>query len=114
MSDVQDTVNEMLLPRPLPIGMSEFDAWSERIITGAMLPAFEADPTTQYDSQKFALAQMLLHLPPTQDHECDGYFIKSLRKAAVNQIADAKAREIRDKAKARLAAIEKPEEPKNT
>lgn len=92
-------VNQMNEDRPLPVGMDEFEQWSDRIISGTLLPA-------EPDSQKFALATMLMHLPPTKDHECDGYFIKSLRKAAVNQIAHAKMTELRDKAKARLAAEE--------
>jgi len=85
--------------RPLPVGMQEFEEWSDRIISGTLLPA---DP----DSQKFALATMLMHLGPTVDHETDLFFIKSLRKSAVNQIAHAKMTELRDKAKARLAAEE--------
>lgn len=91
-----DLMNEK---RPLPVGMNEFEEWSDRIISGTMLPA---DP----ESQKFALATMLMHLAPTVDHEIDGYFIKSLRKSAVNQIAHAKMTEIRDRAKARLAEEE--------
>lgn len=92
-------IDQMNEKRPLPTGMTEFDEWSDRIISGTLLPA-------EPDSQKFALATMLMHLPPTSDHECDGYFIKSLRKAAVNQIAHAKMTEIRDAAKARLKAEE--------
>jgi hypothetical protein len=97
-------VNQMNEDRPLPTGMTEFEEWSDRIISGTLLPA-------DYESQKFALATMLMHLPPTKDHECDGYFIKSLRKAAVNQIAHAKMTELRDKAKERLAAEEAKKEP---
>jgi len=102
MSTPQENIDEMLVKKRLPIGMTEFDEWASNIIAGARLPAASDDPETQYDSQKFALASMLMHLGPTVDHECDGYFIKSLRKAAVNQIADAKMKELRDKAKARL------------
>jgi hypothetical protein len=97
---MEKLVDEMTEKRPLPIGMDEFDQWADRIISGTLLPA---DP----DSQKFALATMLMHLAPTVDHECDGYFIKSLRKAAINQIADAKMKELHQKAKARLALEEK-------
>jgi hypothetical protein len=98
-------VAQMKEIRPLPLGMKEFDDWAERIISGALLPPGSADPDTQYDSQKFALASMLMHLSPTTDHECDGYFIKALRKSAINQIADAKMKELKEKAKQRLAAV---------
>jgi len=92
-------LNQMEEKRPLPLGMTEFEEWSNRIISGAMLPA---DP----DSQKFALANMLMHLGPTTDHEVDAYLIKSLRKYAINQVADAVRRDLHAKAKERLAAEE--------
>ena len=85
--------------RPLPIGMAEFDEWSDRIISGTCLPA-----TSQ--SQKFALAEMIMHLPPTDDCMDDLFFIKKLRKGAVNQIAYAKMESIRDAEKKRLKEIE--------
>ncbi len=81
--------------RALPTGVTEFHAWADRIISGAMLTA---DP----DSQKFALCTTLLNLPPTTAFETDLYFIHVLRKHAVNQVADALRGRIRDEAKARL------------
>lgn len=92
-------LNAMNEPQPLPQGMTEFEAWADRIISGARLTARE-------DSQKFALAEMILHLGPTESHKPDAYFIHSLRKSAANQIAHAKMMEIRDQAKARLAEEE--------
>ena len=92
--------DQLLESRPLPLGKTEFEEWSNRIISGTLL---EADP----ESQKFALANMLMHLGPTEDHKPDAFFIHSLRKAAVNQVADTVRREIHECAKARLAAEEK-------
>ena len=100
-------IDQMNEKRPLPIGMDEFEQWSDRIISGTLLP----DNMQLVESQKFALADMLMHLSPTTDHECDAYFIKSLRKYAINQIADAKRHAIRDAAKARLAAQQPPKPP---
>lgn len=101
MPDQIDSKEAYLLmmkdPRPLPTGMAEFDDWADRIISGTLLPA---NP----ESQKFALASMLVNLSPITDHECDGYFIKALRKSAINQIAVAKMEELRNAAKARVAA----------
>ena len=94
---IKDQLNEK---RALPLGSQEFEVWSDRIISGACIPG--ATP----ESIKFALADQLLHLGPTVDFECDLYFIKCLRKFAINQVADFKRREIHDKAKARLAAEE--------
>src|ERR1700722_3126368 len=87
--------DQLLEPRPLPIGSSEFDEWADRIISGALCPADK-------DSQRFVLANSILGLGPTESHKPDAYFIHSLRKLAANQVADAKRIEIRDAAKARL------------
>jgi len=92
---IKDQLNEK---RELPLGVSEFHVWSDRIISGACIPG--ATP----ESIKFALADQLLHLGPTVDFEADLYFIKCLRKFAINQVADNMRREIRDTAKARLEA----------
>lgn len=81
--------------RPLPIGIQEFDEWADRIISGTLLPA-------EPDSMKFALSTMLLHLGPQEDHREDAYFIHSLRKSAVNQIAHAKMKELKDAAQKRI------------
>jgi hypothetical protein len=84
--------------RPLPMGVAEFHEWSERIISGACIPG--ASP----ESQKFALAEMIMHLKPVQDHCDDAHFIHTLRKGAVNQVAYAMMEEIRNARKAELAA----------
>ncbi len=110
-------IDQMLEPRALPMGRHEFESWSWRIMTGALVPNEDGQPisaegliTAQNDkleifadSQRFALANMLLHLGPTESHKPDAYFIHSLRKFAVNQVADAVRVELRDRAKARTA-----------
>lgn len=100
-SNKEKIKKELSLKRALPVGVEEFHSWSDRIIAGAMLPA-------THDSQKFALANMLINnLGPTIAFETDVYFIHALRKTAINQVADAMRVEIRDKAKARLEAEQK-------
>lgn len=78
--------------RPLPMGMKEFEEWSNRIIAGALIP------TEDETSLKAALAAMLMALGPTEDHKPDSYFIHSLRKAAANEVAHSVFQKIkRDK-----------------
>jgi len=97
----KDTIiDQMHERRPLPLGRKEFEEWSERIIAGAMI---EADK----ESQKFALANLILHLGPTESHKEDAFFIHSLRKFAANQVADAMRTEIRDRRKAESSKEEK-------
>lgn len=91
-------VSQMNEPRPLPIGRQEFEEWSDRIISGALLPADKR-------SQKWALAEMIMHLKPTDSHCCDAHFIHSLRKGASNQVAYAVMEELRAQRKAEADAI---------
>lgn len=90
-------LDQMHEPRPLPLGMTEFEEWSDRIISGALI-------SCDVDSQKFACASMLKMMGATEDHKEDVFFIKSLRRSAIQQIADAKLRELKDKSTAKLAA----------
>lgn len=111
-------IDQMNEPRPLPMGKKEFEEWSSRIIGGALIPSEslrkmmneEPKGREEYDafieSQKFCLANMLLHLGPTESHKPDAFFIHSLRKFAINQVADAIRIELRDAAKARTAEDE--------
>ncbi len=107
-------LKQMNEPRPLPMGRAEFEEWSDRIISGALIKpncAADEDPVRLIESQKFALANMLMHLGPTESHKPDAHFIHSLRKFAVNQVADTVRKELHEAAKARTAAEEaaKPE-----
>lgn len=85
-------------PRALPLGRAEFDVWSDRIIAGAMISASRED-------QKFALADMIMHLGPAEDHKPDAHFIHYLRKVAVNQVAHAIRMEIKDAKDQNLAEL---------
>ncbi len=91
------------------MGRTEFDLWSDRIIAGAMIqPNAPEDENKEIfiQSQKFALANMLMHLGPTESHKPDAHFIHSLRKFAINQVADIIRKELHEAAKARTAAEE--------
>lgn len=90
---VSTIVTQMKDARPLPLGRKEFDEWSQRIISGALV---SADIT----GQKYALAEMIMHLGPTESHKPDAHFIHSLRKGAANQVAHAIMQEIYHERKA--------------
>lgn len=112
--------DQMLEPRALPMGREAFEEWSNRIISGAMIPGEHlgfngtfAEAVKRHEQQKifhegqkFALADMLMHLGPTESHKPDAHFIHSLRKFAINQVADTIRLELRKAAKDRLAAEE--------
>lgn len=98
VKEVEALVEFMKEPMPLPMGMTEFEDWSDRIIQGAMVPG------ATIESQKFTLAAMLLHLGSTESFKPDGHFIHGLRKAAVSQIAQAKMEEIKKAQAARREA----------
>ncbi len=85
-------------PLPLPIGRTEYDAWSKRIIEGASIPGLTED------SANFALTSMLLHLPSTQSFHTDAFFVHALRKSAINQTAVAVMQDIEARSKAKKQA----------
>lgn len=94
---IKTIVQQMNEPRALPMGQKEFVEWSDRIISGALVPC------ESKDSLVAALASMLMQLGPTESHKPDAYFIHALRKAATNEVAHANFQAIkkrRDEAKA--------------
>lgn len=104
-----EIVSQLNERRPLPVGMTEFNEWADRIISGALIDV-------ERDSQLYALATMIMQLGPHESHKEDAYFIHGLRKSAANQIADAKRRELyavkkakEDEEKAKQAAAANPE-----
>lgn len=79
---------KLLEKHPLPVGVTEFHAWSNRIIKAAGLPS-----TIQ--SQKYVLANVICNnCGPAVGFESDAYFISYLRKDAANAIADQMRRDI--------------------
>ncbi len=97
-------VDQMAEPRPLPLGRAEFEEWSDRIIAGAMIEGSDEEPEALIEGQKYALANMIMHLGPTESHKPDAFFIHSLRKVVINQVAHKVFTELHAKAKARGAA----------
>lgn len=69
-----------LLPTKLPVGMQEFEKFSSDVIE---LSGQFADA----DSMKFALASQILHLGPQRSSVPLNFFVRSMRKAAANQVA---------------------------
>ena len=88
--------------RPLPMGLAEFTEWSDRIISGACIPG------ATIQSQRFSLAHMITQV--RNDFECDAFFIKTLRKSCIDQIARAVMANIQAEVEARQAPIKKTEE----
>lgn len=95
-TSIDTIISQMNEPRPLPMGRKEFDQWINRILSGSLLPC------TDRESMEFALATMLMHLGPQESHKPDAFFIHSLRKSAVNQVAHARMQEIKTQAEGRL------------
>ena len=97
--EVSLIVEQMNEPRALPIGMTEFEAWADRIILGAMLPE-----GVGRDGLIFTLSSMILSLGPTESHKPDAHFIHGLRKAAANQIAHAQQVAAKNRVAERMSA----------
>lgn len=89
-------LQQMNEPRPLPMGQKEFIEWTDRIISGALIPCDDRE------SLVAALAAMLMQLGSTESHKPDAYFIHSLRKAAVNEVANANWQQIKKRKEAKV------------
>ena len=68
-----------LIPSPVPVGMSEFDAWSKSIIDVYGFP--------DNDSIRFALATMIMHSGPTSANVSKHYFSLCVKASMAKQIA---------------------------
>lgn len=86
-----------LFPTKLPVGLAEFNEWSDSIIE---LSGKFADE----DSLKFAIASMVMHLGPQRSSVPKNYFVSSLRKTAANQVAGQVFLDIKEKQKAQQEA----------
>jgi hypothetical protein len=83
-------------PSPLPVGVTEFHAWADKVIEAAGAP--------NNDSVKFALATMILHAGPQDAEKPLSYFILSLKKSMANQVAAGIMQELKAKQQAEEAA----------
>lgn len=88
-------LQQMNEPRPLPMGMTEFNEWADRIVSGALIPIDDNEKL------KPILASMLMALGPTEDHKPDAYFIHLLRKAATNEVARVVFQDAKNKQQAK-------------
>lgn len=76
------------LPTQLPVGLTAFNKFTEEVIT-------VAGPMADEDSMKWAIANQIIHLPQTTSKKPMQYFVRSLRKAAANQVASYAFQEIK-------------------
>lgn len=79
-----------LFPTKLPVGMSEFETWSNSVVE---LSGKFADD----DSMKFAIASQIMHLGAQKSSVPKNFFVRSLRKAAANQVASQVFQDIKIK-----------------
>lgn len=90
-------------PSLLPVGVTEFNAWSDSIIA-------LAGPYSDRDSMAQALANMVMHAGPKKGTDMPrgaipkNYFVNALRKGAANQVASYVFQEIRNQKQAAVDA----------
>lgn len=91
------------VPSAIPVGLTEYQAWAESIIS-------LTGPIADDNSLKFAIASMVIHLDRDTAYVSKRWFVKCLRKAAANQVASAVFQDIKLKQQEALKAAQKPEE----
>ena len=82
--------------------MTEFEEWSDRIISGVTFES-KGEPN-MIRSIKHFLANSLMHIGPTEDHKSDAYFIKAVHVNAIKLIASAKVMGYQEEVKKEKAA----------
>ncbi len=78
------------LPRPLPVGMADYEKLIDRVI---LLGGNYADR----DSISFVMSSEIMHLGALQSSIPDRFFVRRLRKLAANQIAGQTMQNIKNK-----------------
>lgn len=86
------------LPRRLPVGVTEFHNWANRIIKKAGQFADE-------ESMKFVLATELIRLERRAKYISDRFFVNALHAAAAKQIGGAMFQEIKAKQQTQQAQL---------
>lgn len=92
-------MNDLDIPKPLPVGMTEFNAFADRIID--LAGAF-----ADRDSMIFAIATMIVHADGAKSSLPDSYFLERLRKSAANQVASQVFHDIKQRQAEALKAAE--------
>lgn len=82
------------LPELLPIGLSDYDAWADSIITTYEFP--------DNDSIRFSLAVMILHLSSTAAYKSKRYFALCLHKGMSNQVVSQVMQDLKAKQEQQL------------
>lgn len=88
---MKQLLNQLLskLPRKLPVGVTQFNTFCDRIIA-------LAGPYADKDSMRFAIASVIIHSDATRSRYSDSYFLERLRKSAANQVASQVFQDIKN------------------
>lgn len=86
-------------PSALPIGLAEFETWSDNIIS-----TYSLETMADSKSIKWTLALKALHLGETTAYKSNMYFYLSLRKAAANQVVSYVIQDLKNKEAAARAS----------
>src|ERR1700677_1754501 len=84
------------LPSKLPQGMTEFETWSNSILSAYEMP--------NNDSTKFALAAAIFHVDSTAAYKPKAYFGRILLKGAASQVAGQVIQDLKAKQAAEIEA----------
>lgn len=90
------------VPTPLPVGITEFEAWASSIITTYNFP--------DNDSVRWALAVKVLHLGETSAYKAKRYFYLTMHKSMANQVVSQVIQDLKIKDQQQRAAAQAAEQ----
>ncbi len=102
VSKIKRLLNQLagFIPTALPVGVTEFDAYVDALMSTYTLP------TTNRDSIAFTVATAIMHLGPTAARMPKRYFVLMIRAGAAKQVGGAVFVRIKEKQKAEEAAAQ--------
>lgn len=91
LNKINRLFNQLLgfFPSPIPVGITEFNAWIDSFFNTYDLP------TKDRDSVAFTVATMIIHSGPTNAYKSKFSFLLALRASAAKQIASQTFQDIK-------------------
>lgn len=84
-------------PTKLPVGLTAFNNWSDRLLFTYFPPSVTPPET---DSFRFSIAAMVMHLDSQSYRKSNRFFGKAIRKGASNEVASFVMHDLKDKREA--------------
>lgn len=97
-SKIRKVYNQIrgFFPEALPVGLTHFHVWAD-----TLLDCYNLKSVANEDDLKYVLATSIMHLGAQDAYKPKWFFVKTIRKAAANQVSSAVFQDIKQKQQAK-------------